>query len=279
MGFDGGRFDPYHITERRGKFQGSLWLGNRGLKWALEEMGKLKDSPSAQAGSFKFLRDGYRTLELSCLSNCGGRFVELVEYHGGSQRGNLRIPEGRHGVGWVTFLTELRGYFLTKIEPSVLSEGEGQAGPARRSAQGSRNRYRRNGRNSNANPSRESRYSRVADKSAYLAPGTRSRESRQQLNETKVNLRVILSDLEPCPTRKFEFKWVLGQKSLQLTKSIEGPRVVSWVRPKNETYEAIPQIRNPTELEPQSTGPIGVDLIVEELHQKPAEQRKFLEKP
>ena len=128
-------------------------MGNRGLKWALEEMGKLK---SAQAGSFKFLRDGYKTLELSCLSNRGGRFVELVEYHGGSQRGNLRIPEGRHGVGWVTFFTELRRYFLTKIESSASSDGVGQAGPARRSTQGSRNRYRRNGRNSNANPSRES---------------------------------------------------------------------------------------------------------------------------
>ncbi|GMY21389.1 hypothetical protein FCV25MIE_16630 [Fagus crenata] len=50
-----------------------------------------------------------------------------------------------------------------------------------------------------------------------------------------------------------------------------GPRVVTWVRPKNETHESIPQIRNPTELEPQSTGPLGVDLIVEELHRKPAE--------
>jgi hypothetical protein len=30
--------------ERRGKFHGSLWLGIRGLRWALDEMGKLKDS-------------------------------------------------------------------------------------------------------------------------------------------------------------------------------------------------------------------------------------------
>jgi hypothetical protein len=268
LGFDGGRFDPYHITERRRKFQGSLWLGNRGLKWALEEMGKLKDSPSAQAGSFKFLRDGYRTLELSCLSNHGGRFVELVEYHGGSQRGNLRIPEGHHGVGWATFLTELRGYFLTKIEPSAPSDGK-----ARRSAQGSRNRDRRKGRQSNANFPCESRYFRDLDKFEYLAPNTRLRESRQQLNETKVNSRVMLSDLEPRPTRKFDFKWILGQKSLRVNKLIEGPRVVSWVRPRNETHESIPQSSNPIELEPQSTGPLGVDLIVEEqeLHRKPTE--------
>jgi hypothetical protein len=31
LAFDGGRFSPYHITERRGKFGGSLWLGFEGL--------------------------------------------------------------------------------------------------------------------------------------------------------------------------------------------------------------------------------------------------------
>jgi hypothetical protein len=136
LGFDGGRFDPYHVMERRGNFQGSLWLGIRGLRWTLDEMGKLKDIPSTQAGSFQFLRDGYRTLEMSCISNRGGRFVELVEYHGGSQRGNLRIPEGHRGVGWVRFLFELRRYFLTKIDSSLAppSNGVGQARPARRSA-------------------------------------------------------------------------------------------------------------------------------------------------
>ena len=46
LGFDGGRFNPYHVMERQGKFQGSLWLGIRGLRWALGEMGKLKDFPS-----------------------------------------------------------------------------------------------------------------------------------------------------------------------------------------------------------------------------------------
>ncbi|GMY22002.1 lon protease homolog 1, mitochondrial-like isoform X2, partial [Fagus crenata] len=52
---------------------------------------------------------------------------------------------------------------------------------------------------------------------------------------------------------------------------LTGPRVVSWVRPTNEPHESIPQNRNPTELEPQSTGPLGVDLIMEELHRKPTE--------
>ena len=42
--------------------------------------------------------------------------MELSEYHGGLQRGNLRILEGRKGAGWAQFGRELRQYFLTKTE-------------------------------------------------------------------------------------------------------------------------------------------------------------------
>uniref|UniRef100_A0A2N9IZP3 Reverse transcriptase domain-containing protein n=1 Tax=Fagus sylvatica TaxID=28930 RepID=A0A2N9IZP3_FAGSY len=131
-------------------------------------MGKLKDLPSSQAGYFQFLRDGYRTLELSCLSNRGGRFVELVEYHGGSQRGNLRILEGRCGVGWVKFESELCCYFLTKIDSSSPppSNGGAQVGTVRRSTQGTRNHNQRNGRNSNSQSSMERRDSRGGDNEA-----------------------------------------------------------------------------------------------------------------
>ena len=80
--------------ETKGKFQGSIWLGRRGLRWMLGEIRKLKHLPSTSTGIFKFMRDGYQTLELSCLSNRGGRFVEISEYHGGAQRGHLRVPEG-----------------------------------------------------------------------------------------------------------------------------------------------------------------------------------------
>ena len=192
--------------------------------------------------------------------------MELVEYHGSSQRGNLWIPEGRRGVGWVKFMSELCHYFLTKIDSSSApSDGDGQAKPARRSAQGFRNRNRRNGRNSNVHPSMETRDSRGRDKSAYLAPGIKSSESRQQFMEKKVNSQVTLSDLERRPTRKFEFKWVLGQNTLRVTKSVDGPRAVAWVLPKNKTNESILQLRNPTTLEPQPTGPFVVDPIGNEV--------------
>ncbi len=121
--------DPYHIMETKGKLRGSLWLGRKGLRWTLGEMGNLKHISSTNTGIFKFLRDGYRTLELSCLSNHGGRYVELLEYHGGAHRGNLRIPEGWCGAGWTLFESALMKYFLTKLEFGVSEQtGVGTAG-------------------------------------------------------------------------------------------------------------------------------------------------------
>uniref|UniRef100_A0A2N9IN68 Endonuclease/exonuclease/phosphatase domain-containing protein n=1 Tax=Fagus sylvatica TaxID=28930 RepID=A0A2N9IN68_FAGSY len=74
--------------ERKCQFKGSLWLSLRGLRWVLGEI-----------RIFQFLRDGYNTLEFSCLSNRGGRFVELSENHGGSQRGRIRVLEGLRCAG------------------------------------------------------------------------------------------------------------------------------------------------------------------------------------
>ena len=41
LAFEGGRAAPYHITERRGKFVGSLCLGMASLKWVLSTWGML----------------------------------------------------------------------------------------------------------------------------------------------------------------------------------------------------------------------------------------------
>ena len=71
--------------------------------------------------------------------------------------------------------------------------------------------------------------------------------------------------MEPRPTCKFEFKWVLGQTSLRVTKSSDGPRVVAWVRPKSKTHEFTSQIKNTMDLELQPTGLIDVDRIGKEV--------------
>jgi hypothetical protein len=60
------------------------------------------------------------------MKNKGGRFVELFDYHSGSQQGHIRIPKGKQGRGWVSFAGELRRFFLggslkpTKAVGSVL---------------------------------------------------------------------------------------------------------------------------------------------------------------
>jgi hypothetical protein len=84
LAFDGGRSAPYHITERRGKFGGSLWLGFEGLQWLLAEWASLRTCPDLK-GFFRFYRSGYIIMEFSCLQNQHGHFVELAEYHGGAQ--------------------------------------------------------------------------------------------------------------------------------------------------------------------------------------------------
>ena len=131
----------------------------------LGEIGKLKHLPSTSTGIFKFMRDGYRTLELSCLSNRGGRFVEISEYHGGAQRGRLLVPEGRRGAGWLRFEdeSELRPYFLAKIEPEVAAPvGIGKAPIMEMGLRTIRN-------DRNLNSKKESRDSRVRFDSVKFA--------------------------------------------------------------------------------------------------------------
>jgi hypothetical protein len=115
LGFDGGRMDPYHIMERRGRFRGSLWIGIGGLRWILGVIAKARTTTSPLEGFFEFFRDGYRVIELSCLSNRGGRFMEVSEYHSGAHRGSIRIPEGRRGAGWSLFEFQVRKFFLGEI--------------------------------------------------------------------------------------------------------------------------------------------------------------------
>jgi hypothetical protein len=113
--FDGGRVSPYLIKERRGRFQGSLWLNLIGLKWLLGviEQVRLKED---KKGFFQFLRSNYNILEVSCLTNKGGRFLEIADYHGGAQRGSLRIPEGSWGNGWMKIAMEIGSFFLGQSE-------------------------------------------------------------------------------------------------------------------------------------------------------------------
>ena len=61
--------DPYNITEWKGRFRGSLWVGLSGLRWLLDVFAKLRNPNQTIEGFFEFHRDGYRTLEFSCHAN------------------------------------------------------------------------------------------------------------------------------------------------------------------------------------------------------------------
>ena len=84
--------------ERRGRFQGSIWTGRRGLLWLLGEVGKLCKEIGSQEGFFQTFREGYRVMEINFMKNRGGRFVEVAEFHSGSQQGSIRIQIGRAHV-------------------------------------------------------------------------------------------------------------------------------------------------------------------------------------
>ena len=64
LGFDGGRADPYHIMERRGRIRGSLWLGLGGLRWLVNVILKLRNSACTLEGFFEFLETGIECLNL-----------------------------------------------------------------------------------------------------------------------------------------------------------------------------------------------------------------------
>ncbi len=118
LGFDGGRVDPYHIMERRRRFRGSMWLGLGGLQWVVNMILKLRNSNGTLEGFFEFFRDGYRVIEISCLSNHGGRFLDVSEYHSGTHQGNIRIHDGWRGARWLLFEFQVHKFFLCEIAVS-----------------------------------------------------------------------------------------------------------------------------------------------------------------
>lgn len=204
LAFDGGRAAPYHILEKRKKFVGSLWLGLESLRWVLETWKVLRLCKDLK-GFFLFLRTEYSTLELSCLQNNNGRFVELSEYHGGAQRGGIRVPEGHRGAGWDRFAMELAAFFLGKQEPAVVQADSS-----------------RNGRQIHGQDSRNF----TALPKPVIEASTNFKSTLELTSKTP---RVQLDPAAPRPTRKFSFNWDPFPNTLRITK-IEGEkRQAKWV--------------------------------------------------
>ena len=221
LAFDGGRADPYHIMERRGRFRGSLWIGITGLKWMLEIFTKLRNPNQKLEGFFVFHRDGYRVLEFSCLANRGGRFVEITEYHSGAHRGCIRIPEGRKGAGWSLFEFQVRKWFLGDTQQLTAAQV---------------NASRVSGERLAAEQVGSSR--KLERRRSWKTRKTRSTKSAPDTQPTVTTLiaedgKSTLAATEPRPTRSFHFVWKPSSRTIQITLDQGARRQVRWTGLKN----------------------------------------------
>jgi hypothetical protein len=214
--FDGGRVAPYLIKERRGRFQGSLWLNMIGLKWLLGviEKVRLKDD---KKGFFQFLRSNYNILEVSCLTNKGGRFLEVADYHGGVQKGSLRIPEGSRGSGWRKLAMELRSFFLGQIEQKPAQTEPVEVIPA-----GGESSEIGKGKPVVLGSSRDPRASDFM--AAQITPSV-----TLGVKLPNLNTRVRMDTEAPRPTRKSGFIWKPKSQTIRITKNVGEARKAQWL--------------------------------------------------
>ena len=166
-------------------------MGHTGLKWLLDLLGKLRTPQFNTQGFLEFSRDGYRTVEVSGMKNDRGTFIEISEFHSGSQQGGIRVPEGQRGVGWAYFEKELHHFFLNEKSSSMSSSVMG--------------RQRREKVSINSGKERD--LGKRFDNSLPVVEIHR-RKSRAHL----------LADA-PRPTRRCEFKWKPHLKTLHITVS------------------------------------------------------------
>ena len=86
--------DSYSITEKRGRYHGSIRVGRSGLDWIIACLVELCRWDFSKQHFFKRFHENYKILEFSSRSNKGGIFVEISEYHNGTRHGCLRVPGG-----------------------------------------------------------------------------------------------------------------------------------------------------------------------------------------
>ena len=107
--------DSYSITERWGRYHGSIRVGRSGLDWIIACLVKLRSWNFSKQHFFKRFHKNYKILECSSRLNKAGCFVEISEYHNGARRGCLRVPEGFHKGGWAFLERKLCDFFLGKL--------------------------------------------------------------------------------------------------------------------------------------------------------------------
>ncbi|KAI8012629.1 Pentatricopeptide repeat-containing protein [Camellia lanceoleosa] len=95
------------IIERNRAQSFSLKIDLVGVSWAVQAMQQL--GSSFRGGSFfSKYRSSSAVFWLQKYTNDKGAFVKMSKWEGGIKKGNIIIPAGYHGRGWVQFATMLR---------------------------------------------------------------------------------------------------------------------------------------------------------------------------
>lgn len=139
-----------------------------------------------------------------------------------------------------------------------------------------------NGCNSNSSTSKETRKSRDRDlEPARLALRPQLRESQRGNYGHRVNSQVLMSNSEPHPTQKFEFKWNPIPDTLQITIQAGRARVVEWVGVKDKRGPKMDELLKlvPNQTQISSPKPLVQDQVDSVTDQEPIEHRSDVDDP
>jgi hypothetical protein len=109
------------LEEKRKGYGGYISLGIQCSDWLADTVEEALVSRGKEDFAKSF-RDEVRVLKVRKGSNKAGCFLEVVVFVEGGRKGVIRLPEGRCGWGWRSFVDELRQLlvlFVAKKSPTV----------------------------------------------------------------------------------------------------------------------------------------------------------------
>ncbi len=177
------------------------------------------------------------------MKNSGGWFAEFSDYHSGSQQGHIRVPEGKKGKGWASFVGELRHFFL--------GIGTKSAIPACHSL--ANDEVIAGGRDLGRKPcsllfgASQNLGEGVMNTAGITDNGRSSVFERLDFKKYKTTC-VPLTVGGPLPTRKFEFHGNTSHKSLRISKEDGNKCTACWVDLLNERKAHYPELVKPNAL-------------------------------
>ena len=216
-------------------------MGIAGLKWLLEVLAKLRTPQINPQGFIQHFRDGYRVLEVSGMKNDRGCYIEISEFHSGSQQGGIRVPEGRRGAGWAFFERELRRYFLFGNPSPTAVFGMGRTLPKK------------------LGDCKISGWKHDLGKSIVCEIAGGKRDLGKGFDSGYVSRlvekhRFPLVANAPRPTRRCDFIWKSHNKTLRISCDEDGSCVVKWASlagPSNKAIETT--VRTEQKVDPQTS--------------------------